>query len=148
MLTVHGREYEALGESLPQGGGYDPSQTPTRVNNTETIRTRAGKTAVVRRYDVATGKFAYTRVGRQFYSLRRTEYVVSVPARFTGTRSNGAPYQRDGLFPISSTISLPQSLTAEQRDRRIKKHVTDTLVGGVIAEYSEETLNFARARGV
>ncbi len=148
MLTVHGREYEALGESLPQGGGYDPSQTPTRVNNTETIRTRAGKTAVVRRYDVATGKFAYTRVGRQFYSLRRTEYVVSVPARFTGTRSNGAPYQRDGLFPISSTISLPQSLTAEQRDRRIKKRVPDTLVGGVIAEYSEETLNFARARGV
>ena len=141
MLTTHGTEYEALvGESLPQGGGYDPSQTPTRVNNTETIRTRAGKTVIVRRYDVATGKFTYTRLGRQFYSLRRTECVVSVPARFTGTRSNGAPYQRDGLFPISSTISLPQSLTAIQRDARIKRHVTDSLVGGVIAEYSEETI--------
>ena len=141
MLTTHGREYEALaGESLPQGGGYDPSQTPIRVNNTETIRTRTGKNAIVRRYDVATGKFTYTRLGRQFYSLRRVEYVVSVPARFTGKRTNGAPYQRDGLYPISSTISLPQSLTALQRDRRIKRHVTDTLVGGVIAEYSEETV--------
>jgi hypothetical protein len=53
-LSVHGREYEALtGEALPQGGGFDSSQTPTRVNNTETIRTRAGKSAIVRRFDIA-----------------------------------------------------------------------------------------------
>ena len=90
-LSVHGREYEALtGEALPQGGGFDSSQTPTRVNNTETIRTRAGKSAIVRRYEVATGKFTYTRLGRQFFSRRRTEYVVSVPASFSGKRTNGA----------------------------------------------------------
>jgi hypothetical protein len=110
-LTVHGREYETLtGESLPQGG-FDDTQTPTRVNNTETIRTRAGKTAIVRRFDVATGAFTYTRLGRQFFSRRRSQYVVSVPARFTGTRTNGNAYTRDGLYPISSIISLPQSLT-------------------------------------
>jgi hypothetical protein len=139
-LTVHGREYEALtGEGLPQGG-FDDTQMPQRFNNTETIRTRAGKTAVVRRFDVATGAFTYTRLGRQFFSRRRSQFVVSVPARFSGTRTNGNAYQRDGVYPISSPISLPQSLTAEQRDRRIKKHVTDSLVNGVIAEYSEETV--------
>ena len=96
-LTVHGREYEALtGEGLPQGGGFDPSQVPTRVNNTESIRTRAGETVVVRRFDPAVGGFIYTHMGRQFYSRRRAEYVVSVPARFNGTRPNGAAYTRDG----------------------------------------------------
>ncbi len=41
-LTAHGREYEALtGESLP-AGGFDDSQQPTRVGNTESIRMRGG----------------------------------------------------------------------------------------------------------
>ena len=116
-ITVHGREFETLtGQSLPQGG-FDDTQTPTRVGNTESIRTRGGKSAIVRRFDTATGAFTYTRLGRQFFSRRRTEYVVSVPARFTGTRTNGNAYTRDGVFPIASTISLPQSLTAVQRDR-------------------------------
>lgn len=98
------------------------------------------RSAVVRRFDPAAGGFTYTRLGRQFFSRRRTEYVVSVPARFTGTRTNGNAYTRDGLYPIRSTISLPQSLTAQQRDRRIKRHVEESFPDGFIAEYSEETV--------
>ena len=76
-LTVHGAAYEAhSGEALPVGG-FDSTQTPTRAGNgnTETIRMRGGKESVVRRFDLATGKFTYTRLGRTFYSQRRTEYV-------------------------------------------------------------------------
>ena len=72
-LTVHGRGDENLtGQSLPQGG-FDDTQTPTRGGNVESIRTRAGKSAIVRRFDTATGNFTYTRLGRQFFSRRRTE---------------------------------------------------------------------------
>jgi hypothetical protein len=35
---------------------------------------------------------------------------------------------------------MPQSLTAAQRDRRIKRYVEGTLVNGVLAEFSEETV--------
>ncbi len=67
-ITVHGREFENLtGQSLPQGG-FDDTQTPTRVGNVESIRTRAGKSASVRWFDPAPGNFTYTRLGRQFFS--------------------------------------------------------------------------------
>ena len=84
---MRGREYEALnGQSLPVGG-FDDTQTPTRLGNVESIRMRGGKSAVVRRFDPASAAFTYTRLGRQFFSRRRTEYVVSVPAGFWGTRT-------------------------------------------------------------
>ena len=62
-LTAHGAAYEAhSGESLPLGG-FDTTQTPVRKGNTETIRMR-GKDMVVRRFDLATNAFKYTRLGK------------------------------------------------------------------------------------
>ena len=96
-LTAQGRAYEEhSGDTLPVGG-YDDTQTPTRTGNVETIKMRGGKESVVRRFDPATGGWKYTRLGSQFYSKRRTEYVVRVAATFAGTRSNGTPYSRDGF---------------------------------------------------
>ncbi len=135
-LTTHGAAYEALsGAPLPVGG-YDSSQTPTRVGDVETIRLRGGGAAVVRRFDPASGDFKYTRLGRGFYSQFRTEYVLKIPARFDGTRPNGQPYSRDGYWPVSDPVSLPQGLTPAQRDARLRAHVGAE--GGVLAEFSEE----------
>ena len=80
-LTVHGAAYEAhSGEALPTVG-FDNTQTPVRKGNTETIKMRGGKDSVVRRFDLATGDFNYTRLGRTFYSQRRTGFVVRLPVK-------------------------------------------------------------------
>ena len=92
-------------------GGCDWGQTPARVGDVGTIRLRGGGTAVVRRFDPASGDFKYTRLGRGFYSQFRTEYVLKIPARFDGTRPNGQPYSRDGYWPVSDPVSLPQGLS-------------------------------------
>jgi hypothetical protein len=94
-LTAHGAAYEAhSGEALPTGG-FDNTQTPpSRNGNVETIKMRGGKESVVRRFDPATGGFTYTRLGRTFYSQRRTEYVVRVPVKYAGTRHDGRPQCR------------------------------------------------------
>jgi len=111
----------------------------------ETIKMRGGKESVVRRFDPATGGWKYTRLGSQFYSKRRTEYVVRVAATFAGTRSNGTPYSRDGFYPIQAPISLPQNLSAAQRDARIRTQVMGMVQGGVLAEFSEERITVRAA---
>jgi hypothetical protein len=78
--------------------GYDASQRPVRQGNAETIRVR-GKEKTVRRYDPATNDWVYTKLGRQFYSRRQAQWVVKVPATFSGTRSNGNPTIGKVTFP-------------------------------------------------
>ena len=104
--TAAGRRYEALADASLPAEGYDAAQAPVRQGNAETIRVR-GKEKVVRKYDPASNDWMYTKLGRQFYSQRRVQYVVKVPATFDGTRSNGRPYTcllytspspRDGLL--------------------------------------------------
>ena len=144
-LTAHGAAYEAhSGEALPTGG-FDNSQTPVRVSNVETIKMRGDKESVVRRFDPATGGFTYTRLGRTFYSQRRTEYVVRVPVKYEGTRHDGSAYTRDGFYPAQAPISLPQHLTRAQRDARIKQAVQLSIGGDTIAEFSEETVTLRDA---
>ena len=137
-LTKAGRFYENwTGKELPKEG-YDVTQTPIRTGNAETIKLRGGKEKVVRRYDPATNDYNYTALGKRFYGQRQIQYVVRVPATFSGTRSNGQPYNRNGFFHISNPVSLPQSLTVAQRDPRIKQDVQGMFPDGILAEYSEE----------
>ncbi len=146
-LTVHGAAYEAhSGEALPVGG-FDSTQTPTRSGNgnSETIKMRGGKESVVRKFDLATGNFTYTRLGRTFYSQRRTEYVVRLPVKYQGTRPDGSAYTRDGYYPVAAPISLPQHLTRSQRDARIRQAVQLSIGGDTIAEFSEETVTLRDA---
>jgi hypothetical protein len=105
-LTTHGAAYEAhSGEALPVGG-FDNTQTPVRNGNVETIKMRGGKDSAVRKFDPATGGFTYTRLGRTFYSQRRTEYVVRVPVKYAGTRHDGRPYTRDCVASKQKQIAI------------------------------------------
>ena len=99
---------------------------------------------MVRRFDLATGAFTYTRLGRTFYSQRRTEYVVRLPVKYQGTRHDGSAYTRDGYYPVQAPVSLPQ-LTRAQRDARIKQAVQLSIGGDTIAEFSEETVTLRDA---
>ena len=100
---------------------------------------RGGKESVVRRYNLATGAFTHTRLGRTFYSQRRTEYVVRLPVKYQGTRHDGSAYSREGYYPVQTPVSLPQHLTRAQRDARAKAAVLLSIGGGdTLAEFSEE----------
>ena len=99
---------------------------------------RGGKESVVRRFDLATGGFTYTRLGRTFYFQRRTEYVVRVPVKYQGMRHDGSAYTREGYYPVQAPVSLPQYLTRAQRDARIKQAVQLSIGGDTLAEFSEE----------
>ena len=78
------------------------------------------------------------KLGRQFYSRRQTQWVVKVPATFSGTRSNGRPYTRQGYFPVEAPVALPMTLTQAQRDQRIRARVNELYPDGILAEFSEE----------
>ena len=107
-LTQAGRFYqESAGRQLPTGG-YDAAQTPVRTGNVESIKMRGGVERVVRTYDPITNNFKYTQLGKRFFAQRRVEYVVRVPATFSGTRANGQAYQRRGFFPVENNVTLPQ----------------------------------------
>ena len=112
--TAAGRKYEELAEATLPAEGYDASQNPVRQGNTESIRVR-GKDKAVRKYNTATNDWVYTKLGRQFYSQRQVQWVVKVSATFSGTRSNGNPYTRQGFYPIETPLALPKLLTKQGR---------------------------------
>ena len=88
------------------------------------------------------GIYKYTTLGKRFYAKKRTEYVVRVPARFEGQRANGQLYNRAGLFPMHQPVLVSANYTEAQRDAYIKLSVTNEIEDGVLAEYSEETVEY------
>ena len=140
-LTAAGRLYENEAASKLEVKPYATGQAPRRDNDTEWITLRGGDERVVRRYDSAAQKFKYTALGREFFSSRRTEWVVRVPAVYSGTRANGNPYTRNGWHPIQQSISLPVAWSQAQRDRKIRRTVADMYPNSIIAEYSGERIS-------
>jgi len=145
-LTKAGLFYEELTGSELITFSFDTAQTPSRVGNVETIKLRGGKERTIRIFDPAAdegrGEYRYTALGKKFFSKKRLEYIIRVPARFSGTRSNGRAYNRDGFYPVHEPISAPLTYTTAQRDAHIKLHVTNSFPDGVIAEYSEEIVKY------
>ena len=101
---------------------------------------------LTRTYDAVTNAWRYTATGRRFYRTAQISFVVKVPATFTGTRSNGTPYTRNGHFPLENPIQLRATLTEAQRDTRIRQEVARQYPDGVLSEVSEERVT-VRAGG-
>ena len=146
-LTKAGRSYENLTGSELYTFSFDTNQTTVRIGNIESIKLRGStKERVVRTFDPSAndgrGEYKYTSLGKKFFSKKRVEYIVRVPARFTGSRSNGRAYQRDGFFPIHQPVSVPATHTVAQRDAFIKLHILNSFHDNIIAEYSEEQVKY------
>ena len=92
----------------------------------------------MRTYDAATNDYRYTAAGRRYYRDVRISYVVKVPATFSGTRSNGAAYTRNGHYPLSNPVQLRATLTQQQRDDQVRREVAQQYPNGVLSEVSEE----------
>ena len=90
------------------------------------------------RNDQTTNAWEYTALGRKFFSQRRVEFIVEIPALFEGTRSNGQPYSRPGLFPVAN-VTLPAHVSAAQRDARIKVEIKKMFTAWpILAKFSDE----------
>ena len=105
-LTEAGTLFEdETGTKLDQNS-YATGQTPRRQGNAEYISMRRGQDRVVRRWDAAMSKWSYTAIGKKFFAQKRIDYIVKVPATFTGKRANGTPYNRQGYFPLNEPIAI------------------------------------------
>ena len=89
MEIKFGAEYERQTGNVTPAGGYDATQAPRRNGDVEYIRLRGSLEKVVRKYDQTTNAWKYTALGGKFFSQRRVEFIVKIPAMFDGTRSNG-----------------------------------------------------------
>ena len=79
-------------------------------------------------------------MGKRFFKDTKVEYIVKLPAKFSGIRSDGRSYERNGFFPIHDPIKVNQTLTQTQRDAFIKIKVRSDHISedGIIPEFSEE----------
>ncbi len=126
---------------LPQGGFM--RQVAVREGNTEYIKLKGGKRAVTRSW-TTDGAFAFTKLGDQYYSKQRRNYVVQVPVLVTGERRDKSKYTRASHLHIEqlglTSQTLPLNMTLAQRDMKIKERRAAVLPDGVRHEVSEEVL--------
>ena len=77
-LTAAGNEYEQrTGETLPDSGFQN--QRAIRKGNTETIGLRDGRRGVTRKWNAASSRWDFTKLGTRYYKRLRRNYVVQVP---------------------------------------------------------------------
>jgi hypothetical protein len=144
--TKAGRFWERLtGSALPPPPPA-PEAAPVRKGNREYLQEMGGKERLLRTYDPAKNEWKYTRAGLPYYRRVRLQYVVKVPSRHAGKRSNGRDYTRDGFYPLDTPISLPMTLNREQRDAQIRQAVAEMFPDGLLAEFSGEEIKIDAAR--
>ena len=136
--TAAGRQFEEETGTVLELAPYATAQVPRRENDTEWIKMRGGDERIVRRFDSAAQRWKYTQLGREYFKTQRTQWVVRVPSQYAGTRANGLPYTRNGWHLVSENISLPTAWSEAQRDRKIRRTITDMFPTGVLAEFSGE----------
>ena len=129
ILTKIGKIYQERTGNTLDSFSYEPSQVSIRRGNVEYIKMKGGKEKEIRSYDPTTSKFTYTSLGKRFFRDTKIEYIVKLPAKFSGVRSDGRSYERDGFFPIHHPIKVKQTLTQTQRDAFIKVKVRADYVG-------------------
>ncbi len=73
-----------------------------------------------------------------FFANEKLSYVVKVPATFSGTRSNGQDYNRQGWVPMDNPFRLRATMTPAQRDIALKQAVHGRYPNRILSEVSEE----------
>ena len=100
--TVAGKAFQnQSGETLPKEG-FDTEQIPFRKGNSEYIL-KNGQEKLTRTYDSVSNDWKYTGLGRKFYA-KKISYIVKIPASFSGTRSNGEAYTRQGFYTLDNPL--------------------------------------------
>jgi len=123
---------------LPQG--IFMPQVAIREGNTETIQLKDGK-KVTRRW-TTDGEFSFTKLGDQYYAKQKRNSVVQVPVVVKGTRRDGTKYTTHSHIPVErlgiTKQLLPMSLSAGERDIKIKEMIEQQLPSRALYEVSKE----------
>ena len=139
--TAAGKHWSAhTNKELPQGGFM--SQVARREGNTEFIKLKDGKKVVTRRWTTG-GEFEFTKIGDQYYSKQRRNYVVQIPILIKGKRRDNSNYTLHSHMPVEqlglTSQTLPMNMTAAHRDRKLKGIISAQLPEGALSEVSRET---------
>jgi len=106
VTLVRGNRMTPLGQYYQSETGLSPAfnilpdAVPTRIGRTEYIRVRGGVDRALRSWDVAKGRWNYTRLGRSYYDRDREEVVVRLPTRVRGRHKNGSTYEIRSTLPV------------------------------------------------
>ena len=138
--TKAGKYWERISGSLLPSEANDARSVPVRKENREFLRVK-GKERLLRTYDPALNDWKYSRLGKQHYKTARMQYVVKVPSKHTGKRSNRAAYSREGYFPIDTPVSVSMTLSQAERDTKIRRTIQEMFPDGVLGEFSEEKIS-------
>ncbi len=128
------------GQPLPVGGFMQ--QEAVREGNVEYIKLAGERRGVTRKWDEATGIYKFTKLGNDYYSLLRRNYVVAVPVIINGKRKDGSKYTLKSRMPIEKIglkpKSIPLNLDLNQGRALVKQMVESELPDGALYEVSDE----------
>ena len=111
-LTKAGEYYYGSNPSQSRPTSQFDFNTPLlKRGANDYIRTRDGKEAKVRSLR-ADGSVSLTRIGRQYFKRKSTEYVVSVPVVVTGTNKRGQTVNRTTYLP-TDLLGVGQILASD-----------------------------------
>ena len=153
-LTKAGEHYYGTNPSQPRPSSQFDYNTPLiKRGGNDYIRTKDGKNSLVRSLK-ADGKVVLTRIGRQYFKRKSTEYVVSVPVIVSGTNKRGQSVDRKTMLPTDllgvGQILASDMLTEAQKIDRVKSYVLRELglqtQNGrtVLMEISDEIFSYDR----
>ncbi len=106
-------------------------QEAVREGNVEYIKLAGERRGVTRKWNEATGDYKFTKLGNDYYSLIRRNYVVAVPVIIKGKRKDGSKYIVKSRMPIEKIglkpKSIPLNLDVSQRRALVKQMVEGEL---------------------
>ena len=154
-LTPGGIHYYAATGLATPSSQFDRGTPLVKKGAGDYVQTRNGKLALVRKL-LPDGTTHVTRLGKQYFKNPKTEYVVSVPVRISGTNARGRVQNRTTLLPVDmlgiGRILQDNSVSVSEASRvaRVKSHVLEKLtistMGGesVLMQVSNETFTYNR----
>ena len=149
-LTPSGEFFYGEADSQPRPTSQFDYNTPLlKRGPNDYIRTKNGE-ALVRSLK-ADGSVTLTRLGRQYFKRKSTEYVVSVPVIVSGTNRRGQIQNRTTSLPTDvlgvGQILASDMLTETQKTSKVKSFVLKSLglqtQNGrtILQEISDETFS-------
>ena len=106
-----------------------PESSLVLRGSSEYMADSKGKLRVLRTWNPSDNKFVYSSRGKRFFATKRTQVIISLPVRITGTNpSTQREWQRNSVLPISELSGAATILSNDNLSTAEKKAQLKTLV--------------------
>ncbi|MCP3885265.1 MAG: hypothetical protein GY700_07290, partial [Propionibacteriaceae bacterium] len=125
-MTPAGVYYFELLRQTPPNRRYDPAQRAVRRGQSDYITLRDNSQVAVRRWSPKNGRWDMTRLGKEFYSDQRANWIVRIPVKTHLKRKNGTYYVKDGWIdstsiPALGELSFPATMSEAQQRAEVRR---------------------------